>query len=161
VVNPFSSNAVIYAIGAPGGPIKVGMSRDPRLRAADLTTAPGISLLYSSAPILRADAYQVERIAHHLLASHRVQGEWFSASIEVIKAAIGNAITQYAETGKLPLAEKNKDMVSLGLTLPKGTLHAIDVWRGKQRPILNRSEAIRFVVSAAIDMNERRKAKAD
>lgn len=88
----------VYVIRSDVGPVKIGVSNDPDRRARALgASAPHVvSLVHSSE---HKSAFSVERLAHDLLASKRLNGEWFDVSVERAVWAIARAIEQVDELG--------------------------------------------------------------
>lgn len=72
--------------GGPGGPIKVGHSRDVNKRLSQLQTGNHLPLQVVAAMPFE-DAAERENNLHWLLSDYRIEGEWFSVS-ELIKNVI-------------------------------------------------------------------------
>lgn len=71
----------IQSVG--GGPIKIGVSDDPRRRLADLQVgSPAVLRLIGTA----AGDQRREAALHRRLAEHRLHGEWFTDAPEVFAA---------------------------------------------------------------------------
>lgn len=68
--------AWVYVIGRSDGKLKIGVSRDPKRRLADLGTANAEPLSLIASVSVPAPAH-VERFLHGLFARNRVGGEWF------------------------------------------------------------------------------------
>lgn len=62
------------------GPIKIGVSNDPSRRLQELQTGNALDLrLLVKRPGIRKDEVRL----HHLLATHRMKGEWFEFCLPV------------------------------------------------------------------------------
>lgn len=71
----------LYAIGiGTGGPVKIGISRDPKARLAQIQTSFPMRLVLIGT---KASNVAAERAIHQLLGGARVSGEWFKRSPEV------------------------------------------------------------------------------
>ena len=64
------------------GPVKIGRSKNPSRRLADLQTAAAEPLVLVC--VIDAD---VERLLHVACAKHQMQGEWFSGSAAFVADA--------------------------------------------------------------------------
>ena len=83
----------VYAIQSESGPIKIGVSGDPRARLKLLTnTQPFGASIVHIAQITDGNAYAVEAAAHALLRAKRHRGEWFTVTKEDAVAAIEQAV---------------------------------------------------------------------
>lgn len=71
----------VYFIGAVGGPIKIGCSASPRSRRNELQVGSAQSLLVL-ATVPGGEA--LERALHHRFADHRLNGEWFAPTPELL-----------------------------------------------------------------------------
>lgn len=97
----------IYVIGAEDGPMKVGLSRKPLTRLAQLRVhCPDELLLHYDLKVPALDASTVEKYAHALLWQKRVRGEWFdvptSAAIKAVDlGAVGVAAGRLPPSGRL------------------------------------------------------------
>lgn len=69
----------LYAIGREAGPVKIGVSDNPKGRLAEFQTACPfkIELLHAEVCESRASAFLDEAWAHRSLQEHRLWGEWF------------------------------------------------------------------------------------
>ena len=77
----------VYVIGPKGGPYKIGKSRDIQRRLAELQTGnhQKLNVFFS---IEDEDCSGLEARAHKIFAQNRMNGEWFSASLTEIIAAL-------------------------------------------------------------------------
>ncbi len=83
-----SDDSYVYFVqAASGGPIKIGISNDPLGRLAQLQTGhPGALVILAVVPGGR----QLELDLHKKFAKHRIHGEWFSPTPELLEI-VGNA----------------------------------------------------------------------
>ena len=154
--------AFVYVIGAPDGPVKVGVTNDVESRRSVLQVASLTALEISlSVPLSRREAFAVERHAHWLLKDQRVRGEWFRvASADAVKAvqaarhavARGEGHSKRQVTERVP-KDKLKDKTLV--RFKEGTLDRIDAVAGKFR----RAEYIRDVVETSLARDEKRKSR--
>lgn len=71
----------VYFIGGPSGPIKIGVSKDPKRRLAGLqTNSPYHLKLLAIAP----GGVEEERFLHAKFAHLRLKGEWFKRDPELL-----------------------------------------------------------------------------
>lgn len=85
-------SSYIYLIGPEGGPLKIGISTQPEIRAKQLQTAHPRRVAvfgYWQHP----NARTVEAEAHRLLAAWRLSGEWFEIDQNRAAVAIAPAIS--------------------------------------------------------------------
>lgn len=84
----------VYVMRSASGPIKIGRSAIPheRLKTIQSSNAAAIELCHISEE--RADAASIENVAHRLLETKRLAGEWFDVSVYEAVAAIEAAIRQ-------------------------------------------------------------------
>ncbi|RYG87375.1 MAG: GIY-YIG nuclease family protein [Alphaproteobacteria bacterium] len=83
--------AFVYLIGPKAGPIKIGHAANvkTRLHSLQIGNWEPISILHSvTVPLFTAAA--AEAALHKRFADYRVRGEWFSAPLEMLKAALEN-----------------------------------------------------------------------
>jgi len=72
----------VYIMTMPRGLKKIGVSAHPEFRLRQLQIAnPNFIELALTRRVPRSTARWIERRAHKLLASKRVRGEWFKASL--------------------------------------------------------------------------------
>jgi hypothetical protein len=105
---------MIYFIqaGGPSGAIKIGYTaRDPQARLADLQTGcPHLLALLGSAPGTMVE----ERKIHERFTSLRLQGEWFSATLELL--AFVDGVQWAGRNVPLPDPEPERPPGLFGLT---------------------------------------------
>lgn len=85
----------VYIASAEPCRNKVGISNNPKRRVDALSGAAGYPLRLvevHQTPAARA----VEAMAHWLLRDTRLHGEWFSSSVEDVRAAVQGAIVRVA-----------------------------------------------------------------
>lgn len=108
----------VYAIQSETGPVKIGVSANPKERLKLLTNAQpfGASIIHVTA-VPRGKVYAVEAAAHAILKEKRQRGEWFNVTKDEAVAAIEEAVAAVdrGETVKqmlrlrIKLAEKISD----------------------------------------------------
>lgn len=80
---------LIGRAGSPRGPVKIGISVDPRGRLAQLQTSNARRLhIYAMQRVEDAPAF--ERRVHHILAAARCSGgtEWFGVSVQTARDVV-------------------------------------------------------------------------
>lgn len=152
--------ACVYVATAERG-VKVGYSNNHVVRFKQIASEIGQPVALSFVTELLDDASSVERLAHWYLREHHIGGEWFSCGAAEAWEAVNRAIEGVArgETPErrvgnaTPFAEL-KD-VRITVDLPADMAESVDEWRRWQPRIPSRGEAIRRLVSTAIDADER------
>jgi hypothetical protein len=88
-----TKSAYVYCIGSIKGPFKVGVTTDAALRLKDIQVGnPKQLAIVRLFELASTDvAFAVEAAAHLSLQNHRLNGEWFAASVKAITAAISNS----------------------------------------------------------------------
>jgi hypothetical protein len=82
----------VYVIEAEGGPVKIGIARDPHQRLATLRTAAPLPLRIAHIEAVEEkSAAHIEKQAHRALAPHRLHGEWFATTATIARDAIQQA----------------------------------------------------------------------
>lgn len=78
----------VYVIQAEDGPVKVGISIDPRSRLQQISAASGrqFARVYVSPPV--CDPRQFEKRAHRALQDSRTAGEWFDVSFDEARRVV-------------------------------------------------------------------------
>lgn len=75
---------MVYFVAAEDGPIKVGMSCDPKRRLRELRTKTGQDLrLLATVPGLGVGSFTEGRY-HDRFAAHRLHGEWFARHPDIL-----------------------------------------------------------------------------
>lgn len=92
-----------FVQAAAGGPIKIGVSKNPRKRLAQLQTASPIDLVLRRV-VDDPNAWGWERRLHELFAEWRMRGEWFQAHPTVANVADALSSNTFAEDA-IPLRE--------------------------------------------------------
>lgn len=79
-----SDNRDVYFIQSlgPGSPIKIGVTKDPRARLAQLQTASPYPL--SLIGVIPKSGRRVEADLHRRFGEYRITGEWFEPSKEIV-----------------------------------------------------------------------------
>lgn len=74
----------LYVIGRPQGPCKIGHSKNPEQRAADLQAGCHFRLqvLFKIAFPTRSIAFEKEQITHRAWWDRQLYGEWFDVTAE-------------------------------------------------------------------------------
>lgn len=87
----------LYIMGSSrDGPLKIGIAKDPRLRAKTLQTGAARELhLYWVYPCPRGVIW--EEIAHRILRPQRLKGEWFDIPIEQAISVLWAASLAYMQ----------------------------------------------------------------
>lgn len=149
--------AAVYVMHDPGGPVKVGYSRDPAGRLAAVRSASGRPACgYAIVPCPLEIAPVIEAEAHRILRPHRFHGEWFDVLPEValnaiIKASYSCGLVREA----LPFpSDRNPPadgMNPRNIPMPDSLVAAVDKWRGARDGVPNRSEAVRRLLTWALE----------
>lgn len=85
----------IYVIVSDNGPVKVGITNDPKRRLKWFQSASPDKMTLAYVASVGADARAIERKAHGLLKEHRLKGEWFDTSAWRAAEAISAAIYEF------------------------------------------------------------------
>jgi len=78
-----SRDYVYFIQEGHSGPIKIGVAAEPRNRLTDLQCANPRPVRLICAV---KGSFKLEKHLHRLLKDHRIRGEWFHPSIEVLEA---------------------------------------------------------------------------
>jgi hypothetical protein len=97
----------IYVIEGENGHHKIGVSRDPIQRLAQLQTGSHVPLKFAYIGVTPGTGYDIEQSAHTLLDAHRKQGEWFSVPASI---AIGAAMEAASRLGE-PMQQVPAELV--------------------------------------------------
>lgn len=90
-----SAQQCVYVISTFGGFFsKIGVSRDPAARLAQLQTAcpHELTLCHATGQMPAGSARSIERLCHAYLSDHREAGEWFAIPPDLAAAAILDAM---------------------------------------------------------------------
>jgi hypothetical protein len=83
--------AFVYVIEDGRGRVKIGTSKNPLRRLAQLRSTSGELLNFAYIGVTPSEGFDIERAAHIALAGHRVNGEWFNVRADEAVAAIAGA----------------------------------------------------------------------
>lgn len=100
-----ASVALLYVMGFPGGPFKVGWSQDVPARVLAIAREEGRAdvVVYRTVPVEGSDVIAAERYAHWLLRDYHFRNEWFDAPLEKALAAITeSARCDFRVIGRIP-----------------------------------------------------------
>lgn len=88
------SCAFVYVIGREEGPVKVGISSNPRKRLSQIKTAcPFAAELLHVEPMLdRNHARYHEEMFHGVYAEKRLNGEWFDLDADLAIEQVENSL---------------------------------------------------------------------
>jgi DNA-binding XRE family transcriptional regulator len=135
---------IVYVIGAPDGPQKIGHAKRLNHRLRAIQSANGFKLEVAGSfelPIL--EAQDVERYAHYLLRDRRLRGEWFDVSPTDAVAVVDRAIIE-VRAGKRPLTSKtvlsrSKYLSAAGLSAVAAALKGARVKAGMTQATVARA----------------------
>lgn len=97
------AQAYVYVIGAPDGPIKIGVAADAAARCAMLQVGnPAALTVLHKVSVSRRDVYFVERYAHALLSDDRIRGEWFDVEPDQAIAAVNASVEALRSGAAIP-----------------------------------------------------------
>lgn len=137
----------VYVIRSESGPIKIGISKQPKLRLADIVRGQPFSaeLIYSMNDD-EVRATTIERIAHQLLSEACRRGEWFDITPEEAIEALYVAL-ELAKAGVLPNGSNGDPRIITPMS--RELVDAIDEYRFENR-LPSRAEAIRSLIELAL-----------
>lgn len=133
----------VYAIKAPDGQIKVGVSANPRQRlsAVKMQRGKGCEIIHLTNELAYPSG--VEREAHRLLANRQIGGgEWFAAEAQDVVAAITAAV----EMG---------DLVPFGTLRGRGRKHPKEGSKLERKELMLREGQTAELASIAAEMRKR------
>jgi hypothetical protein len=81
----------VYVIRDGRDHVKIGVSKDPIRRIAQLRATSTAPLSFAYIGVTPSEGYDIERGAHVALAGHRINGEWFNVRADEAVAAIAGA----------------------------------------------------------------------
>jgi hypothetical protein len=84
-------NQSIYVIRSESGPVKVGISSQPRLRLSEFRISSPVPLHLDYIIEVEGDAHVLEQRTHAILATRRMCGEWFNVESHTAVAAVVRA----------------------------------------------------------------------
>ncbi len=125
------TGSFVYVIEGQAGHHKIGVSRDPIQRKADLQTGSPVPLRFAYIGVTPGTGYNIEDAAHALLDAHREEGEWFSVPASI---AIGATLEAASRLGE-PIQQVQPEIVpqiiylanQSGTAAPKGTVKVRDL----------------------------------
>jgi transcriptional regulator with XRE-family HTH domain len=139
------SEASVYVFGAGDGLVKIGVSKDTATRAAQLRLLlAGGRMIYERAtdPIRSRKA---ERLAHTMLAAHRIGGEWFAidpdAAIMAVDGAIDAAVIPAPRQIPRRVADRPMTWAKIGRIAMGWSLKDLSERAAVSRPTISRLEA--------------------
>jgi|SRR6185437_16308855 len=99
----------IYVVRSEIGPVKVGLSGQPKWRLSTLQVGSPTPLhLHFSAVVDEDASLDLEERAHAILAAHRKSGEWFGVSADEAVAAVLAAASELGITLTKPPEKEPK-----------------------------------------------------
>jgi len=99
--------------GQPTGFVKVGKAHTPRGRITGLRSGNPRDLVIHSTIKCGKLARTVEKMAHDRLDRHRVNGEWFTVSVEEAKGCVTEIVRELEKSNKaVGLSEAPEDRVA-------------------------------------------------
>lgn len=153
--------AYIYVMGFPeGGPCKIGYAMEPTKRVKQIAKKEGRHVIVTGTwPVGRAIALATERYVHWVLRDHHFRGEWFSAPMETVVAAVEQALANGAYMDRYstvpPVGQPHGDLgygEHLPTKFPTGTRDAIAA-------VLNEGETRSAFIRSAIDAELRKRER--
>lgn len=87
----------VYVIATGDGLCKIGVSRDPETRLAQLQIGCPYELHIAYVCILQDQAHEVECLAHKLLERRAVGGEWFQCSEREAIDAVNESVSSFGK----------------------------------------------------------------
>ena len=95
---PPSTATYIYVIKGDHEKVKIGVTKSPETRLAQLQTGSPSRIDYAFVAPVSGDPYAVEALAHHMLNRYHVDGEWFDVSPELAIAAVTGAAAKLGQS---------------------------------------------------------------
>lgn len=90
------NNRSIYVVKSEAGPIKIGISKNPKKRLDALKTSSPHKLTLKYQISVDFDAEPIERAVHKTLCQSNLSGEWFDTSVEKAIDVIVSEINRYS-----------------------------------------------------------------
>jgi hypothetical protein len=109
---PPSTASYVYVIKGDHENVKIGVTKSPETRLAQLQTGASQKIEYAFIAPASGDPYAIEKEAHAMLARSRLNGEWFDVPPELAIAAVTGAA---AKLGQSLTAKPNEKPSSEGL----------------------------------------------
>src|SRR5882724_5163672 len=91
------TGSFVYVIEGESGHHKIGVSRDPIQRKAELQTGSHVPLSFAYIGVTPSTGYDIEGLAHELLDAHRKEGEWFLVPASIAIGATLEAASRLGE----------------------------------------------------------------
>jgi hypothetical protein len=101
------TGSFLYVIEGESGHHKIGVSRDPIQRMAQLQTGSHAPLRFAYIGVTPGTGYDIEGRAHQLLDAHRKEGEWFLVPASI---AIGATLEAASRLGE-PIQQVQPEIV--------------------------------------------------
>jgi hypothetical protein len=100
---------VIAPLDQNANQCKLGISVDPDRRLRQLQTGfPSKLAVHHREPVKQEDAHSLEKLLHRDIGHHRLQGEWFSLSVNEAIGFIKYVIIQYSSIEDLKFKTRFK-----------------------------------------------------
>lgn len=148
-------HAYIYVIGEKGGPYKIGYSGSPNQRLNALRQSTRMDLeIWLTGELPYKNARGVELLTHKILAEHRVEGEWFSVTVEQAEAAITEADRQYDARPKVLVPKPKGHPVTTHLD--DEMAHRFYNWQKRQPGLMPMAACLRALLDIALTAEENR-----
>lgn len=107
--SPTTRASYIYVVKGDEENVKIGVTKTPETRLAQLQTGASRKIDYSFIAPVSGDPYAIEREAHAMLARNRLSGEWFDVPPELAIAAVTGAAAKLGQSLTTPaIIEKKK-----------------------------------------------------
>jgi hypothetical protein len=153
-------DSFLYVIGAPDGPQKVGVAKEPAERLVIMQVSHlGRLELAAKIRMPRLMAFAAERCAHWILREKRIRGEWFEVSpAEAIEAAemahkqALNGEQKPRAKGERPVGRPQVNFEQIPARFPEGTKARIQAVLEEKEPA---AEFIRVAVEKELRRRER------
>lgn len=111
----------IYVITGPPGMVKVGVTKNPRLRFATLQTGCPYPLKLVTLLATPGTGFVVEARIHEILDDHRATGEWFRCSPARSLFAVRQALDELEEPALSVSLERAEEILSIAHNAPAGS----------------------------------------
>ena len=127
------TGSFVYVIEGESGHHKIGVSRDPIRRLADLQTGSHVRLKFAYIGVTPGTGYDIEQSAHQLLDAHRKEGEWFLVPASI---AIGATLEAASRLGE-PIQQVPPETVPQIIFLANQPDPSTRGWQGRWCGIFN------------------------
>ncbi len=144
----------IYVAGAEGGPMKVGLAKDPASRLRGIQTGhAALVQIHATFPVPVDRSRDIELRAHWLLRHAHAHGEWFAVDAATATKAAREAVAcnGEGEKAKSSVGRKQINHEQMPARFPEGTLARIDAVLSEKE---KRSDFIREAVERELDRRE-------